>query len=123
MPAKILVVDDEVHLVKIVQLTLERAGYDVVCAYDGGEALEMARREKPSLVLLDLTLPVIDGLRVCTMLKEEEPTKSIPIIVLSARDLSVERARESVPADLFVEKPFNTIVLLEKIASLLKAAG
>lgn len=123
MAFKILVVDDEEHLARIVKLTLERAGYEAVCAYDGSEALEIARRERPSLVILDLTLPVIDGCQVCSALKGDERTKSIPVIILSGRDLSAARTKPPAPADLFIEKPFNTRLLLARISELIRAAG
>jgi len=93
MARKILIVDDEVHLVKILQLTLERAGY--------------------------LMLPVLDGWKVCRMLKSDELTKSIPVIILSASDLARAEIDEPISADLFMEKPFNSTVLLDGISSLL----
>jgi len=123
MAIKILVVDDEVHIARILQLTLEQAGYAVALAFDGREALELLRKERPSLVILDLTLPVLDGYEVCAMIKEDERTRAIPVIILSARDLSNERIKKPFTADLFMEKPFNTAILLEKISGLLRAAG
>jgi len=123
MAAKILVVDDEVHFAKILRLHLQRAGYETILAYDGAEGLEMVRREKPSLVICDLMLPVMDGYRLCTLIKGDERTKSIPVIILSARDLSGEHIEQPIMADLLMEKPFNSAVLLEKISGLLTAAG
>jgi two-component system alkaline phosphatase synthesis response regulator PhoP len=119
MALKILVVDDEVHLAKILQFTLERAGYEVVLAYDGEEALELVKRERPALVILDLMLPVLDGYKVCGKLKGDDRTKSIPVIILSARDLSREPIEEPITANLFIEKPFNSENLLERISDLL----
>lgn len=120
MARKILIADDEVHLVKILQLTLERAGYETIIAYDGGEALKKAREERPELVILDFLLPVLDGYKVCRMLKSGELTKSIPVIILSARDLSRGAIDEPIAADFFMEKPFNSTVLLDRISNLLK---
>ncbi|MGD1048910.1 MAG: response regulator [Candidatus Krumholzibacteriaceae bacterium] len=119
MAPKILIADDEVHLVKILQLTLERAGYETIAAYDGGEALKKAREEHPGLVILDLKLPVLDGYKVCRMLKSDELTKSIPVIILSARDLARAEIDQSIAADFFMEKPFNSTALLDRISSLL----
>ena len=85
MKTRILVVDDEVHLAKILQFTLKHAGYEVSLAYDGGEALELFEREKPDLVILDLMLPVLDGYKVCNRIKEH-PALKVPVIILSARD-------------------------------------
>jgi DNA-binding response OmpR family regulator len=112
-------VDDEMHLAKIMQLTLEHAGYEARLAFDGSEALEAVRREIPALVILDLMLPIIDGYKVCNRIKSEAETKHIPVIILTGRDLSRERLMEPLSADLCMQKPFNSMVLLEKIAELL----
>ena len=119
MPAKILIVDDEVHLARILQFTLEHAGYEVSTAFDGKEAIEKARKERPDLVVLDLMLPIIDGYKVCNILKNEDEFKQVPIIILSARDLSREELDEPIGADLFLEKPFNSNMLIDKIGELL----
>lgn len=119
MPSKILIVDDEVHLARILQFTLEHAGFDVQTAFDGREALEKVKQERPDLVILDLMLPIIDGYKVCNILKSDEGFKTIPIIILSARDLSRENLEEPIKADLYMEKPFNTGILIEKISELL----
>jgi two-component system alkaline phosphatase synthesis response regulator PhoP len=119
MPSKILIVDDEVHLARILQFTLEHAGYSVCTAFDGEEALEKAKSERPDLVILDLMLPIIDGYKVCNILKGDGEFKGVPIIILSARDLSRENLEEPVNADLFMEKPFNTGVLIKRISELL----
>lgn len=119
MPSKILIVDDEVHLARILQFTLEHAGFEVRTAFDGKEALEQAKKERPDLVILDLMLPIIDGYKVCNILKNDEEFKTVPIIILSARDLSREDLEEPISADLYMEKPFNTGTLIEKISELL----
>ena len=119
MPAKILIVDDEVHLARILQFTLEHAGYDVSTAFDGKEAIEKARSVRPDLVVLDLMLPIIDGYKVCNILKNDDEFKKVPIIILSARDLSSEKLDEPISADLFLEKPFNSNMLIDKIGELL----
>ena len=119
MPSKILIVDDEVHLARILQFTLEHAGFEVRTAFDGKEALDQAKRERPDLVILDLMLPIIDGYKVCNILKSDEEFKSVPIIILSARDLSREELEEPISAVLYMEQPFNTSVLIEKISELL----
>lgn len=123
MAQKILIVDDEVHLAKILQLTLEHAGHETVLAYDGKEALELLDEEAPDLVILDLMLPLLDGYKVCNIMKSNELTKDIPVIILSARDLSRTRLEEPITADCFMEKPFSSEVLLERIAELLAEKG
>jgi two-component system alkaline phosphatase synthesis response regulator PhoP len=119
MPQKILIVDDEVHLARILQFTLEKVGYEVVTAYDGREALAQTESEQPDLVILDLMLPIIDGYKVCNILKENDGARNIPVIIMTARDIKAEKLDEPINADLFIEKPFNSDVLIERISELL----
>jgi two-component system response regulator VicR len=123
MPAKILVVDDEVHLARIIQFTLEHEGYEVVTAFDGGEAMAVAERSRPNLVILDLMLPVIDGYRVCSLLHEREWFHGVPIIILTARDVGREHIDGPLDADLFMSKPFNTEDLISVVRELLERAA
>lgn len=122
MARRILVVDDEMHLAKILQFTLEHAGYEADTAFDGEEAMEKIFRGRPDLVILDLMLPVMDGYKVCNRLKKDEEYSDIPIIILSARDFEREELEEPINADLFLEKPFNTENLLQHIESLLDSS-
>jgi len=121
MPKKrILVVDDEVELVKAIQIRLEQADYEVIVAYDGQEALEKARKEKPDLIVLDLMLPKIDGYKVCRMLKFDDKYKQIPIIMLTARGQeSDQETGYETGADAYMIKPFQHEVVLAKIKELL----
>ena len=119
MPGKIMIVDDEMHLARILQFTREHAGYDVVTAFDGREALDSLERELPDLVILDLMLPVVDGYKICNIMKSGERFRDIPVIILSARDFGREELDEPLRADLLMEKPFNTEHLLGEIARLL----
>jgi len=118
MPQKIMIVDDEVHLARILQFTLEHAGYDVVTAFDGKEALDELEKEAPDLVILDLMLPVVDGYKVCNIMKSGDRFRDIPVIILSARDFAREELDEPLNADLLMEKPFNTEHLLNEISRL-----
>lgn len=120
MPHRILVVDDEVHLAKIIEFTLKHEGYSVSVAFDGEEALEMIRNDSPDLIILDLMLPIVDGYRICNRLKSDERYMNIPVIILTARNIEKENIEEPIQADLFMEKPFNTDKLLKNIRSLLK---
>jgi len=122
MSEKILIVDDEVHLARILQFTLEHAGYEVVTAFDGGEAIDAVERERPDLVILDLMLPVIDGYKVCSMIKSGGDVEPVPVIILSARNFDREVLEEDLEADLLMAKPFNTDFLLSEISRLLGAA-
>ncbi len=126
MPHRILVVDDEVHLAKIIEFTLKHEGYSVDVAFDGEEALEKIRNSDPDLIILDLMLPIVDGYRICNRIKGDERYMDIPVIILTARNIEGEDIKEPIRADMFMKKPFNTDKLLENIESLLEqksAAG
>jgi DNA-binding response OmpR family regulator len=119
---RILLVDDEKDLSDTVSFRLRHAGYDVVCAFDGLEAIERARKEKPDLIILDLMLPKLDGYKVCRMLKFDEQYKSIPIILFSAKAQESDRLLgKEVGADAYITKPFEPATLLGKIKELLLA--
>lgn len=120
MGKKILVVDDEVQLVEMVKIRLEAAGYGVVCAYDGLDALEKAKKEKPDLIILDLMLPKMDGYKVCGLLKNDSRYSNIPIIMFTARAQDEDAALgRSLGAEAYVTKPFDPKLLLGKIAELI----
>ena len=123
MNSTILIVDDEIHLVKILRFTLEHEGYNVISAFDGMEAIEKIESERPDLVILDLMLPGIDGYKVCNRIKKNEELKDIPIIILSARDFENENIEEKILADMLMQKPFNTEKLLKAIDNLIKVSG
>lgn len=120
MAKKILVVDDEAEIVKILSMRLRVNGYDVISALEGEDGLNKARTQKPDLLILDLMLPKLSGYEICRMLKFDDEFKSIPIIILSAlheqkeKDKTVESG-----ADAFFVKPFDLELLLSKIKSLL----
>lgn len=118
---KILLVDDEKDLVETVSLRLKALGYEVIAAYDGKEALEKAKKDKPDLIILDLMLPKIDGYKVCRMLKFDEKYKNIPIVMFTARAQESDKELGlQVGADEYITKPFDAVVLLTKIKALLK---
>jgi two-component system alkaline phosphatase synthesis response regulator PhoP len=118
---KILVVDDEAKIVKLVRSYLEQAGYAVVEANDGQTALIQARREKPDLVVLDLGLPGIDGLDVARTLRRERDT---PIIMLTARIEDTDRiVGLELGADDYVTKPFNPRELVARVRAVLRRTG
>ena len=118
---KILVVDDETDLVEMITLRLEASDFTVIKAYDGQAGLDLARTEKPDLIILDLMLPKIDGYKVCRMLKFDEKYKNIPIIIFTARAQESDvKLGEEVGADAYITKPFDSKDLLDKISALLK---
>lgn len=121
MNKRILLVDDEVELVSMMKMRLEASGYEVLTAYDGKEALDKARQEKPDLIILDLMLPKLDGYKVCRMLKFDEKYKHMPIIMFTARaQESDEEMGKEVGADAYIIKPFEPQALLDKIEELIK---
>ena len=121
MPARILVVDDELPIVELLSYNLKRANYEVLIARDGEEALRVAREEQPDLVILDLMLPRLDGLEVCRALRRE---RDVPIVMLTARDEEVDRVVGlELGADDYVVKPFSVRELLARVRNVLHRAA
>lgn len=119
MPVKkILVVDDEPKIVDIVKAYLEREGYQLLLAYDGKSALELARQQSPDLIVLDLMLPEISGLDVCRTLRSES---AVPIIMLTARDETTDKiVGLELGADDYVTKPFDPKELVSRVKAVLR---
>lgn len=116
----ILVVDDEPSIVELVRFTLEDAEVRVVEASDGAEALILARRIKPDLVLLDVQMPRLDGLEVCRQLRRESDFARTPIIMLTAAGQQADRTRGlGAGADEYLTKPFSPLALLALVEALL----
>ena len=114
----ILAVDDEVHILELISFNLKSAGYNVVTALTGEEALKRCEVEKPSLVLLDIMLPGIDGLEVCRRLKGDRTTSNIPIIMLTARGDEVDKILGlELGADDYITKPFSVTDLAARVKS------
>jgi two-component system alkaline phosphatase synthesis response regulator PhoP/two-component system response regulator VicR len=110
---KILAVDDEKHIVRLVQVNLERAGYEVVTAFDGVEALKKVEEESPHLIVLDVMMPQMDGFETLKHLKANPKTRDIPVIMLTAKaqDADVFRGWQS-GVDCYLTKPFSPLELL-----------
>jgi len=122
--ARVLVVDDEPDLVRILQFGLQSAGYVVESASDGQEGLKKAREVKPDIILLDLMLPKLDGYKVCRLLKFDERYRQIPIIILSARTQEGDQALAlEMGANRFVTKPYEFSEILGLVEELLKSAS
>jgi two-component system alkaline phosphatase synthesis response regulator PhoP len=120
MLGRVLVVDDQVEIVRVLRAYLERAGFGVLTAYDGHEALRIARQEHPDLVILDLMLPGMDGLDVCRALHREG---DVPIIMLTARVDEPERILGlEMGADDYVTKPFSPREVVARVRAVLRRA-
>ena len=118
---RILVVDDEEDIVKLVKMYLEHHRYEVITANDGQVGLEKAKTEKPDLIVLDLMLPKMDGYKVCGLLKKDTRYAKIPVVMFTARAQEKDvKLGQEVGADAYITKPFEPEVLLSKIKELLK---
>ena len=122
MKSKILVVDDEPDALQLVEFNLKAAGYEVVTATDGAEALQAARAVAPNLIVLDLMLPEVDGLEVCKILRRDQRTSAIPIIMLTAKAGEMDRVLGfELGADDYLTKPFSPRELVLRIKRLLRS--
>ena len=118
---RILLIEDETDMVYALTLQLEAIDYEVLSATDGQTGLDMARKENPDLIILDLMLPKMDGYKICRMLKFDERYKKIPIIIFTARVQDQDKKLgQEVGADAYITKPFDSKELLDKISALLK---
>ncbi|MHB0937312.1 MAG: response regulator transcription factor [Armatimonadota bacterium] len=110
---KILAVDDERHIVRLIQVNLERAGYQVLTAFDGREALKKIEDEHPDLVVLDVMMPYMNGLETLKQIRANPKTRNLPVIMLTAKaqDQDVFQGY-SYGVDIYLTKPFNPVELL-----------
>ena len=117
---RILIVDDERDFIELVQYRLAGLGCEFIVASDGVQALSQARQFKPSLILLDILLPDLDGLSVCEILRRQPSTKKIPVIFMSALSSEVTKRTVAMQADDFFTKPLDLDRLQRRIADLLE---
>lgn len=121
---KVLIIDDEEHIVELIRYNLENAGYDAVEAYNGVDGVKAAKNEKPTLILLDVMLPMMDGLEVCRKLRKDDTTKHIPIIMLTAKSEEIDKILGlELGADDYITKPFSVRELLARIKAVLRRTG
>lgn len=118
---KILIVDDEKDIVKMVDYNLKKEGFRTLFAYDGEDAIDLANRDNPDLIILDLMLPGMDGLEVCKRLKKEDKTSKTPIIMLTAKTQEADKiVGLELGADDYVTKPFSLRELIARVKAVLR---
>jgi phosphate regulon transcriptional regulator PhoB len=121
MKEKILVVEDEKDIVKMLDYNLKKEGFRTISAHDGEDALDLANREHPDLIILDLMLPGMDGLEVCKTLKKNTKTTSTPIIMLTAKSQESDKiVGLELGADDYVTKPFSPRELIARVKAVLR---
>jgi len=120
MANKVLVADDEIHIIHVVAIKLRNNGYEVIAANNGAEAFDLACREKPDIVVTDCQMPVMTGLELIAKLREDERTKEIPVVLLTARSFAVSPLQqESLGVASCLSKPFSPKELLKTIQDIL----
>jgi two-component system alkaline phosphatase synthesis response regulator PhoP len=118
--SKVLVVEDDKNLARLVAFNLEQAGHEAVIAFGGESAVELVRREKPDLIVLDIMLPGIDGWDVCRIVREDAETSGIPIIMLTAKAEMNDRIRGfQLGVDDYITKPFSPRELMARVKRVL----
>lgn len=118
MGKKILIIEDEINLVKVLSDSLEKENFEIIEAYDGQKGVELFYDKKPDFILLDINLPKKNGWQVCQEIREES---NIPIIMMTARDSEIDELKGlNIGADDYITKPFNLKILTVKIKKLLK---
>lgn len=117
---KVLVVDDEIHIVHVVAIKLRNNGYEVITADNGAEAFELAQEEKPDMIVTDYQMPVMSGLELVKELRECEITKGIPVILLTARSFAISKdEQKALDISTCLSKPFSPRELLGHIEDIL----
>lgn len=120
MPSTVLIVDDEPHMLRVTELSLKKGGFNLLLARNGREAVELAHREHPALVIMDVLMPEVDGLTALRQLKQAEDTRQIPVIMLTARGHVMTRQEaEGSGAAAFLTKPFSPTQLLNEARRLI----
>ena len=124
MTHKVLIADDEPNIVVSLEFLMKREGHQVLLARDGAQALELIRREKPDLVLLDLMMPVMSGFDVCQQVRADESLAGVKILMLTAKGRDTDVAQGlGLGADGYMTKPFSTKELAAKVRGMLGGAA
>ena len=115
---KILIVDDDKNISELLRIYLDKEGYETVCAFDGEEAIEVYKEERPNLILLDIMLPKLDGRQVCRQIRE---TSDTPIIMLTAKSETFDKVHGlNIGADDYVTKPFDSKEVIARVKAVLR---
>ena len=118
--ATVLLVEDDPVILKLLEVNFELEGYAVLLAHDGAEGIELARAERPDLIISDIMMPNVSGIELVQTLKADDATSGIPIILLSAKAQTADiRAGMEAGADDYVTKPFEPLELVEHVQALL----
>jgi len=121
---KILVVDDDERLLHMLRDMLSANGYEVLLAKDGAQAVTVARKEQPGLILMDILMPEMDGYTACSILKSDEKTKRIPLVMLTAVGYEMnKKLSEDLNADDYLEKPISVGILVDTVKRLMISAS
>ena len=117
---KVLIADDEIHIIHVVSIKLRNNGYEVISAENGADALALACEENPDIVVTDYQMPGMTGLELVRQLRQNEATKNTPVIMLTARDFAVEEAeKEQLQISELLNKPFSPKELLRSVSDIL----
>jgi DNA-binding response OmpR family regulator len=121
---KVLVAEDEPDIRGLIVFSLQYAGYEVIEALNGEEAIELAEREQPDIILLDVRMPRMNGYEACSVLKAQESTRGIPVVFLSARGQETEIKRGlELGAEEYILKPFAPDELYQRVGGILERLG
>ena len=119
-PRKVLVVDDEIHIVHVIAIKLRNNGYEPITAGNGQEAYDLACRENPDIIIADYAMPVMTGLELLEKLRENETTRNIPFILLTARNFAIDDVNQQrLNVSQCITKPFSPKELLRNIEDIL----
>lgn len=129
MPKKIMIIDDDIDLVETMRITLESENYEVIDAQEGQKGLEILKREKPDLLILDVMMGTLDeGFHIAYQIRNDEEIKDIPILMITAVgaqtgfEFDMQRDEDFLPVNEFIEKPVNPKVLLDTVKRNLSVA-
>lgn len=121
MRTKILIVDDEADILTLLEYNLDKAGFEVISAQDGPEAIELTKKKRPDLIILDIMLPSMEGTEVCKIIKKDEATSHIPVIMLTAKGEEIDRiVGLELGAEDYITKPFSPRELILRVKAVLK---